>query len=49
MMAVTRDRYAIRGYLDTAREHGEPVMDVIRSALTDDAWMPPLPHEHRHA
>jgi transposase len=40
---ATRNRYAIRGYLDTARKHGEPVMGVIRDALTGNAWMPALP------
>jgi hypothetical protein len=40
---ATRERYAIRGYLDTARKHGLPVMDVIRDALTGNAWMPALP------
>jgi transposase len=40
---VTRDRYAIRGYLDTARKHGQPVMDVIRDFLTGRLWMPPVP------
>jgi transposase len=40
---ATRNRYAIRGYLDTARKHGEPVMDVIRDALTGNTWMPALP------
>jgi transposase len=40
---VTRDRYAIRGYLDTARKHGEPVIAVIRDALAGSSWMPPLP------
>ena len=40
---ATRDRYAIRGYLDTARKHGLAVMDVIRDALTGNAWMPALP------
>ncbi len=41
--AATRDRYAIRGYLDTARKHGEPVITVIRDALAGNPWMPPLP------
>jgi hypothetical protein len=40
---ATRHRYAVRGYLDTARKHGRPVMDVIRDALTGNAWMPALP------
>ncbi len=41
--ARTRDRYAIRGYLDTARKHAIPVMDAIRAALAGNPWMPPLP------
>jgi transposase len=40
---ATRNRYAIRGYIDTARKHGLPVMNVIRDALTGNAWMPALP------
>jgi transposase len=40
---TTRDRYAIRGYLDTARKHGQPVMDVIRGIFTGNPWMPALP------
>jgi hypothetical protein len=40
---ATRDRYAIRGYLDTARKHGQPVMDVIRAIFEGNPWMPPLP------
>jgi hypothetical protein len=40
---ATRNRYAIRGYLDTARKHGQPVMTVIRDAITGNAWMPALP------
>jgi hypothetical protein len=41
--ARTRNRYAIRGYLDTARKHGAGVMAAIRSALAGNPWMPPLP------
>jgi hypothetical protein len=40
---ATRDRYAIRGYLDTARKHGQPVMNVIRAIFEESPWMPPLP------
>lgn len=40
---TTRERYAVRGYLDTARKHGEPVMDVIRGIFTGNPWMPALP------
>jgi transposase len=40
---ATRNRYAVRGYLDTARKHCQPVMTVIRDALTGNAWMPALP------
>jgi hypothetical protein len=41
--ARTRNRYAIRGYLDTARKHGADMMTAIRGALTGNPWMPPLP------
>jgi transposase len=41
--ARTRNRYAIRGYLDTARKHGTSVMAAIRSALAGNPWMPPIP------
>jgi transposase len=41
--ARTRNRYAIRGYLDTARKHGARLMPAIRGALTGNPWMPPLP------
>jgi len=40
---ATRNRYALRGYLDTARKHGESVMDVIHGALAGNAWMPAVP------
>jgi hypothetical protein len=41
--ARTRNRYAIRGYLDTARKHGAGIMAAIRGALAGNPWMPPLP------
>jgi transposase len=40
---ATRDRYAIRGYLDTARKHGEDIITVIRDALAGNPWMPAVP------
>jgi hypothetical protein len=40
---AARNRCAIRGYLDTARKHGEPVITAIRDALTGNPWMPTLP------
>jgi transposase len=40
---ATRNRYAIRGYLDTARKHGEPVITAIRDALAGNPWMPAIP------
>jgi transposase len=40
---ATRNRYAIRGYIDTARKHGEQVITAIRGALAGNPWMPPLP------
>jgi hypothetical protein len=40
---ATCNRYAIRGYLDTARKHHADVMTAIRDALTGNPWMPPIP------
>ena len=40
---AARDRYAVRGYLDTARKHGLPLMAVIRDALAGNSWMPAVP------
>jgi hypothetical protein len=40
---ATRNRYAIRGYLDTARKHGEDIITAIRDALAGNPWMPPIP------
>jgi transposase len=40
---ATRHRYAIRGYLDTARKHGISVLTATRDALAGNPWMPPIP------
>src|SRR5262245_16291978 len=39
---ATRHRYAVRGYLDTARKHGTSVLPAIRDALAGTPWMPPI-------
>lgn len=31
----------VRSYLDTARAHGEDLLDALRDAFTGNAWMPP--------
>ena len=40
---ATRHRYAIRGYIDTARKHGVSVLTAVRDALAGNPWMPPIP------
>jgi transposase len=40
---ATQDRLDIRSYIDTARKHGNNVMDVLRSAMTGTPWRPPVP------
>lgn len=40
---VTRDRYAIRGYLSTVAKHGAHVLTALRDALAGNPWMPPIP------
>ena len=40
---ATRNRYAIRGYLDTARKHRADIITAIRDALAGNPWMPPIP------
>jgi hypothetical protein len=40
---ATRHRYAVRGYLDTARKHGISVLAAIRDALAGAPWTPPIP------
>src|SRR5918998_4283117 len=39
----TRDRYTIRGYVNTAAKHGLNMMTVLRDAITGRPWMPELP------
>ncbi|MGH3272449.1 MAG: IS66 family transposase [Trebonia sp.] len=41
--AATRNRYAIRGYTDTARKHRADIITAIRDALAGNPWMPPIP------
>jgi transposase len=40
--AATRNRYAIRGYTDTARKHRADIITAIRDALAGNPWMPPI-------
>ena len=40
---ATRNRYAIRGYTDTARKHRADIITAIRDALAGNPWMPPIP------
>ncbi len=40
---VTRDRYAIRGYISTVAKHGAHVLTAIYDALAGNPWMPPIP------
>ncbi len=40
---VTQHRLDIRGYIDTARKHGQDVMTVLRAVMTGTPWSPPVP------
>ncbi len=37
---VTQHRLDIRGYIDTARKHGQDVMTVLRGVMTGHPWTP---------
>jgi transposase len=41
---VTRDRYAVRGYISTVAKHGAHVLTAIHDALAGNPWMPPIPN-----
>jgi transposase len=38
---VTQDRLDIRSYIDTARKHGQNVMDVLNQLMLGTPWRPP--------
>lgn len=40
---ATKDRLAIRSYLDTARKHGTDAITALRQAITGNPWTPPQP------
>jgi len=40
---VTQNRLDIRGYIDTARKHGQDVLTVLRTVMTGNPWQPPVP------
>jgi transposase len=40
---ATRHRYAVRGYMSTARKHGIDVFTAIKDALAGNPWIPPVP------
>ncbi len=40
---TTQDRLDIRGYIDTARKHGQDVLTVLRRLFTGNPWRPPAP------
>ena len=46
---ATRNRYAIRGYLDTARKHGEPPSPPSATPSPETPGCHPSPHEHSNA
>jgi hypothetical protein len=38
---VTQDRLDIRGYIDTARKHGNNAMDILHDLMLGTPWRPP--------
>ncbi|MGH3846939.1 MAG: IS66 family transposase [Pseudonocardiaceae bacterium] len=39
----TQDRLDIRSYIDTARKHGQDILDVLYRLMLGDPWTPPAP------
>jgi transposase len=39
---AAQHRLDLRGYIDTARKHGQDVMTVLRGVMTGTPWTPPL-------
>jgi hypothetical protein len=35
---ASQDRLDIRGYIDTAREHGREALTILRSLMTGSTW-----------
>ena len=46
---VTRDWYAIRGYISTVAKHGDHALSAIYDALAGNPWMPPIPASPCHS
>jgi transposase len=40
---TTQDRLDIRGYIDTARKHGQDILTVLRTIMNGAPWSPPVP------
>jgi transposase len=38
---VTQDRLDIRGYIDTARKHGENAYEILHQLMLGNPWLPP--------
>jgi transposase len=40
---VTQARLDTRGYIDTARKHGQDILTILRSVMAGNPWRPPVP------